>query len=127
MLAFLRVIGLFLAIAFISARFAARSSSQSSRSGLSSSSRNACAARVCVSSIPGTYYGTVDEWLTTRRSTAGIARVIHAPAAAADFPAGQRGDLWATGQHIVGTVTRWFYSSALDGTTPWAEFIRSSL
>jgi hypothetical protein len=74
--------------------------------------------------MPGTYYGTVDEWLTARRSTAGIARLIHAPAAAADFPAGQRGDLWATGQHIVGTVNRWFYSSALDGTTPWAEFIR---
>jgi hypothetical protein len=47
-----------------SARFAARSSSQSPRSGLSSKSRNACTARVCVSSMPGTYYGLVDEWLT---------------------------------------------------------------
>jgi hypothetical protein len=54
--------------------------------------------------MPGTYFGTVAEWLTARRLTAGIARLIHAPAAAADFPAGQRG--------------------ALDGTTLWAEFIR---
>jgi len=49
---FLRVIGLRDATALISAWFAATSSSQSSRSGLSSSSRNACTARVCVSSMP---------------------------------------------------------------------------
>jgi hypothetical protein len=85
-----RVIGSPVSIAFISARFAARSSSQSSRSGLSRSSRNACAAMVCVSSMPGTYCGTVE----------------------------------ARGQHIVGAVNRWFYSSALDATTPSAEFIR---
>src|SRR5271157_2725991 len=48
-------------------------------------------------------------------STAGIARLIHAPAAAADFPAGQRDGLWATGQHIVGTVNRWFRGTAETG------------
>jgi hypothetical protein len=47
--------------------------------------------------------------------------LFHAQAAAVDFPAGQRGDLWATAQHIVGTVNRWFYSSALDGITPSAD------
>jgi hypothetical protein len=26
-------------------------------------------------------------------------------------------------QHIVGAVNRWFYSSALDGTAPSAEFV----
>ena len=49
---FLRVIGLPVAIAFISSRFAATSSSQSLRSGLSSNSRKARTARVCVSSMP---------------------------------------------------------------------------
>jgi hypothetical protein len=78
-----------------------------------------------ISSMPGTYDGTVDEWLPAgRRSAAGIARLFSAPAAAVDFPAGQRGDLWATAQHIVGTVNRWFYSSAVDGITPSAEFVR---
>jgi hypothetical protein len=48
----IRVIGMRDANALTSARFAAASSSQSSRSGLSSSSRNACTARVCVSSMP---------------------------------------------------------------------------
>ena len=55
MRAFLRVIGSPVSIACISVRVAATSSSQSLRSGSSSSSRNASTARVCVSSMPGTY------------------------------------------------------------------------
>jgi hypothetical protein len=48
-----RVNGLPVAIAFCSTRTEARSSFQSLRSGLSSRSRNARAARICVSYMPG--------------------------------------------------------------------------
>jgi hypothetical protein len=45
-----------------------------------------------------------------RRSTAGIARLIHAPAAAVDFPAGQSGATCGQReQHAIGTVNEWFY------------------
>jgi hypothetical protein len=64
--AFLRVIGAPVSIAFISARFAARS-----RSGVSSSSRNARSARSCVSSMPGPYCGTVTEELAAGREPNG--------------------------------------------------------
>jgi hypothetical protein len=64
----------------------------------------------------------------TSRSAAGVARLIHAPAAAVDFPAGQSGatcgQRW---QHIIGTINRWFYSSALDGTTHRPSSFVSSL
>jgi hypothetical protein len=50
---------------------------------------------------PGTYDGTVDEWLTAvRRSAAGIARLITPPAAAVDFPLGRAGRLVGNGGNI---------------------------